>query len=258
MYEVNLAAALAAVAGGTALLLTRTASRGAVVAIGGPLVGVGAIIGLEYLFAPREWGGTEASSLVGGVDLLDLLTLVQIAIFVTPLIALAAQSLVPRRGMAPRGLGHPVGARGILLAGVLLVAFVALTATGTFPVRLKPAEQLLGLATLMVGLTWDVLMSGERLTNGDSPRFPRSGRVLLYLGNLASTVGFIVYMFAVRNEDLMEVYWIILKMPLLGTQIVGLPVVVYLWILRGALVWPATRDQPGVTHRDAAVATPGT
>jgi hypothetical protein len=34
----------------------------------------------------------------------------------------------------------------------------------------------------LVAVLWDVLTSGEEITNGNSPAFPREGRVMLYLG----------------------------------------------------------------------------
>jgi hypothetical protein len=86
-------------------------------------------------------------------------------------------SVQPRLPAAPRRL---LAAALLLLAGLQMVDWSfdlvqAQTAIG----RLSAVAFA---AVFLVAVLWDVLTSGEEVTNGQSLAFPRSGRVLLYLG----------------------------------------------------------------------------
>jgi hypothetical protein len=106
-------------------------------------------------------------------------------------------------------------------------------------------------ALFLVAVFWDVLTSGEGITNGDSRAFPRDGRVLLYLGYTLVASSVLLYAATVRiaasgalSADTLSTG----NDAALGLLILGIPMVLLGFVLRvGA--WLATR-QPTVhaTH----------
>ncbi|HLN62355.1 MAG TPA: hypothetical protein VK464_12450, partial [Symbiobacteriaceae bacterium] len=93
-----------------------------------------------------------------------------------------------RRGLATRSVSSWALA---LTLGLSVVRGMFWLVDHNFEV---PAMTAAGQLVIMaMGLLWDVLTSGDRWTNGDSPRVPRTARVFLYFGYVAMTVTALLY-----------------------------------------------------------------
>lgn len=98
---------------------------------------------------------------------------------------------------------------------------------------------------LVIALGWDLLMSGEQITNHDSPRFPRPARVLLYCGYIMLIAVLVLY-FSSQTYSKTSV-----TVPALfdsegfaqgGLLVLGVPVLLFGFILAGARWLSPHRD----------------
>jgi hypothetical protein len=106
-----------------------------------------------------------------------------------------------------------------------------------------PAMTAVGqLVILAVGLLWDVLTSGDRWTNGDSPRVPRPARVLLYFGYVSMVVTALLFwkgsgQTGTFDEDTSAV---------LGLLLLGVPLYLYGFARAGVLLVYQAVQRKGV------------
>lgn len=138
----------------------------------------------------------------------DLILVSQVALLVV-LFALAQRKLALRF----RVVG--AGAALALLAGAVAVE----SRNATSQLSELPAALLLA-----IGILWDVLMSGGRLTNGDSGWWPRESRLYGYLGYALVGLGVAIFSFAapaLSNQ-------LLTALPAAGLLILGVPIVVHI------------------------------
>lgn len=174
-------------------------------------------------------------------------------------------------GTAPRLLTAPVSAlaavnRGGLQGGVAIVA-VVVAVISLSPAGRRAAAPLLGplleltvalqilswlwdafngaivggaefsvvqAIVIVVALFWDVLTSGEAVTNVRGKRVPRHARVLVYLGYVMLVACAILFFSSVRGLDhrLAESWFESEAWPQLGIQRLGVPLVLTIFVLR--------------------------
>jgi hypothetical protein len=175
-------------------------------------------------------------------------------------------------GTGPRTLTAPVSAfaalnRGGLQGGVAIIAIVTAVASIAGPRGRRVAGPLLGplieltvalqilswlwdafngaivggaqfsvlqAIVIVVALFWDVLTSGEAVTNVHGERVPRHARVLVYLGYVLLVACAILFFSSVRglNHQLAETWFESEAWPQLGIQRLGVPLVLAIFVLR--------------------------
>lgn len=146
---------------------------------------------IRYLLGPGPiWPGLGEARLLIGIGLLGLSAL-----------AAATHTVAPWTVRLPTALAGLAGAALVLYAMDLLYT-AALNAS-----HIAAWAAII----ILVGIGWDITMSGESLTNGSSKRFPRSTRVIAFFGNAILLAGTIVYYSgqysAVSNTQLSESFF---------------------------------------------------
>jgi hypothetical protein len=86
----------------------------------------------------------------------------------------------------------------LLLAGLQAIDWLSDLAHGLSALGALSPLLLAGLFVLTV--LWDVVTSGEQVTNTDSPAFPREGRMLLYLGSTLVATSLLLYIGSLRAQ----------------------------------------------------------
>lgn len=172
--------------------------------------------------------GTESvwSGLLGlpGLGFVDFVSLDGAVAMLVPLALL----LVWLKGMATRSV---LAWLLILTTSISIIRGMIWLVQNDFAV---PAAVAAGqLAVFGIGLLWDVLTSGDRWTNGDSPVLPRMARVLLYFGYIALTVSALLFfkgsgMEFAYDED---------QAALFGLIFMGVPVYAYGLARSGAMLF---------------------
>lgn len=131
--------------------------------------------------------------------------------------------------------------RGMIGAGVVAAAIAA---TGLLAWHGSGAGLLNSSQYVIFGaaLIWDLLMSGGRFTNRDTPSTPRSARVLLYMGYISLVAAAFLWMNGLAgleassafNDDVL---------PLYGLIVFGTPVLLFVWTRAASQLWTG-----GVLH----------
>jgi hypothetical protein len=136
--------------------------------------------------------------------------------------------LALRRQLTP-ALLQPFTAVLALILGLQVIAWFLLLlqpALSAFSAR----SVVIAALFFLVAIGWDLLTSGEQVTNGDSPAFPRDARVRLYLGYAVISMATLLYLKAQRSvgtghavplgsqNDLLELY---------GSIGLGVPLIAY-------------------------------
>lgn len=162
--------AVLALLGGLALLWLGRRRRSYVVTASGAFVTVLGILWLVFELAPlAQLAGLPAAHLAFSLPSL------QLAVAAATLLLLSWLLARRRLGARQRELLALVFA---LNAGLQFVAWIIAAFDQSLGVTLSVAQAII----LVIGIGWDVLMSGEQITNPDGRRFPRQVRLLLYLG----------------------------------------------------------------------------
>ncbi len=96
---------------------------------------------------------------------------------------------------------------------------------------------------VLVALSWDILMSGESITNGSSPTFPRDARVLLFMGYMLFVSGAVLAFSSMRlagqpTEPVFETE----KLPQQGVVMLGIPLVLTAAVVRLVSALSRTRS----------------
>jgi len=125
---------------------------------------------------------------------------------------------------------HPLGPR-LLIAIVVSGAIATSLAFELFnhPV---PIALIATAALITVGVIWDVLTSGDQVTNQDSPQWPRESRVVGYFGYVLLGLALALLVFAV--PDLRESHQLVTILPAAGLRFLGVPIVVFVLSARWA------------------------
>ena len=109
---------------------------------------------------------------------------------------LAALTLVATAALLGLRRGDP---RTLRIIGHLLVANVALQLlVWAYDVYLRAADAsgritVVQALFILFALLWEVLLSGETMTNVDGRRFPRHGRVMIFFGYLVIVAAAVLY-----------------------------------------------------------------
>lgn len=148
--------------------------------------------------------------------------------------------LLARRAAARRAqrLLSTFGLALVVIVGAALTVVAVVAGAHLAPREWAlPANALL-IMLVAVGMAWDALMSGRRFTNQDSPRFPRAARLLLYVGYaLLFAAAFSLFK---GSPDLGGYATYVVEDAVagaLGLKLLGMPVVLYLWLLAAARAW---------------------
>lgn len=186
------------------------------VALAAALFVLGSLVPVSVVLTGEAPGWVAGLRLAGVQAIAAVLTL-----------AILAGSLLARR--APAHLGKLL----TLNVGLQVLAWIADLYAGALEVgaRFSVAQALI----ICLAIGWELVTSGESVTNAHSRRFPRSSRVMLYCGYLTLTATAILYFSSLRNqasgrgiEALFESdIW-----PHLGIQQLGAPLLVVLLLLR--------------------------
>ena len=86
----------------------------------------------------------------------------------------------------------------LLLAGLQAIGWLNDLANGITALGARSTVLLAGLFVLTT--LWDLVTSGEQVTNTDSPAFPREGRMLLYLGYTLVATSLFLYIGSLRAQ----------------------------------------------------------
>lgn len=213
----------------------------------GLTAGVAGLIALSVTrFRPGAGGRTAATYLMlyalwAGVQLLGLAPLWNDTLGLSGNWVVSLDSLDGAAALLLLGLLAYLKRRGLATRSVLAWA-ISLT-TGLSVVRVMfwlvdnnfevPAMTAAGqLMILAIGLLWDVLTSGDRWTNGDSPNVPRPARVLLYFGYVSMTITAILYFkgtgqSGTYDEDMFAI---------LGLTLMGIPLYLFGFARAGVLL----------------------
>jgi hypothetical protein len=99
---------------------------------------------------------------------------------------------------------------------------------------------------IVIALFWDVLTSGEAVTNVHGERVPRHARVLVYLGYVMLVACAILFFSSVRGLDhqTAESWFESEAWPQLGIQRLGVPLVVAIFVLRLTAGRPEKIEKP--------------
>lgn len=123
----------------------------------------------------------------------------------------------------------------------IVVAFVSL-----YDQTLQVTFTALQAVILIVGMTWDLLMSGEQVTNRDDPSFPRHARLLLYFGYSMMVATAVLYFssqtFVHPAAQSVAPFFEDDQWPQEGLLFLGAPLVVTLFVLNLSRWW---RSLPG-------------
>lgn len=242
---------------------------------------VGLLVGLGLLARFRARGGRWAMAglfaTVFGVVLLalDLQRLVgaaglpsgQLGFTLTSVqLALALGTLgvvgwlLVRRGLrSRRWTASDREALGLLLAlalGVQAILWFVALFDASMAVTLSVAQAII----LIIGMSWDLLMSGEEITNVEGRAFPRHARVLLYLGYMA-LVGTAVLYFSTQTSaapghKAIEPFFDDDSWPQQGLLYLGVPLLITSFLVEASRWWHARLEHRKAhvhAHADAVV-----
>ena len=93
---------------------------------------------------------------------------------------------------------RPLVSAFLLLAGLQAIDWLSDLAHGLTALGALSPLLLAGLFVLTA--LWDLVTSGEQVTNTDSPAFPREGRMLLYLGSTLVATSLLLYIGSLRAQ----------------------------------------------------------
>jgi hypothetical protein len=205
-----------------AVLLMR---RGGAAAGAGLFLGCAGIASL-FLFGAPYWPAAILGQQpwLAGASLTNL----------TRVVGLAAACLAVFMGVTGR-----LGARQVALLRLVLTLLVGLIglellAIVVFGTVVDAAAQLsvTQALVLLIALMWDVLTSGEAITNRGGHHVPRHTRVLLYLGYIMMVAGWVLFANSMHGQS----PWVLTpfdseQLPRFGIEILGLPLLVTFFVV---------------------------
>ena len=121
-----------------------------------------------------------------------------------------------------------------LNAGLQFVAWIIAAFDQSLAIKLSIGQAII----LVIGIGWDVLMSGEQITNPDGRLFPRQVRLLLYLGYTMLVTTAVLYFTA---EHIVsgggEPFFEDAQWPQLGLIFLGAPLLITVFIVELSRWW---------------------
>lgn len=191
--------------------------------------GPGTRTAVTFLLIASLW------NLALGIDLPDGSAVTLATVDAGAAVLMPAMLLVLRwRGLASRSVSAWAVA---LTLGLSVVRGMSWLVEHNFDV---PAMTATGqLVIFAMGLLWDVLTSGDRWTNGDSEKVPRTARVLLYFGYISLSVAALLFWKASGqsggfDED---------EFALVGLTLLGVPIFLYGFARAGVLLVRQARQR---------------
>ncbi|MFI5271788.1 MAG: hypothetical protein ACHQ4H_01990 [Ktedonobacterales bacterium] len=128
-----------------------------------------------------------------------------------------------------------------LNAGLQFVAWFIDAFSQSAAVKLTVLQAII----LIVGISWDVLMSGEQITNVDGRYFPRHVRLLIYLGYTMIVTTAVLY-FATQTfthtTGAVEPFFEDSQWPQIGLIFLGTPLLLTVFLLEIGRWWHARRS----------------
>jgi hypothetical protein len=146
----------------------------------------------------------------------------------------------------------------LLLAGLQAIDWLNDFANGITALGARSTVLLAGLFVLTA--LWDLVTSGEQVTNKDSPAFPREGRILLYVGSTLVATSLLLYIGSLRAQMTGATapdYFSSDSDAFLGLVLLGTPMVVLTFLLSVGrrIPRPAGAAIPQPTRRVSARST---
>ncbi len=146
----------------------------------------------------------------------------------------------------------------LLLAGLQAIDWLDDLANGISALGARSTVLLAGLFVLTA--LWDLVTSGDQVTNKDSPAFPREGRILLYVGSTLVATSLLLYIGSLRAQTTgapAPDYFSSDSDAFLGLVLLGIPMVVLTFLLSVGrrITRPAGAAIPQPTRRVSARST---
>ncbi len=225
------AMAALALAGGLALLWLGRRRRLNAVTLSGAFITALGLIWLAFELNPlAQVAGLPGSHLAFTIPSLEL-------VIAAATLVLVGVLVVRRRlGAHERELLALVLALNV---GLQFVSWIIAAFDQSLAIKLSIGQAII----LIIGIGWDVLMSGEQITNPDGRLFPRQVRLLLYLGYTMLVTTAVLYFTAQHvvsggGEPFFEdAQW-----PQLGLIFLGAPLLITVFILELSRWWQRQRE----------------
>jgi hypothetical protein len=109
----------------------------------------------------------------------------------------ASLAMLALRGRLTGALAEPFAVVLGLIVGLEVIAWFLLVVQPALS-AVSSASEIVTALFFLVAILWDLLMSGNQVTNRASAAFPREARVLLYLGYVLVSSATLVYLKSVR------------------------------------------------------------
>lgn len=124
-----------------------------------------------------------------------------------------------------------------LNVGLQLLAWISGAFDQSQDVKLSVGQAII----LIIGIGWDVLMSGEQITNPDGTRFPRQVRLLLYLGYTMMVTTAVLYFttqsFTNPANGTVKPFFEDAQWPQTGLIFLGAPLLITVFIIKVSRWW---------------------
>ncbi|MBO0706599.1 MAG: hypothetical protein J2P39_14840, partial [Candidatus Dormibacteraeota bacterium] len=204
----------------------------------GPGVAGGAFLTLSGFSFFLQIGLLEAQALFGIADRVSAVAFDQALGLLPPLLlVLVLTSRIRNRAQPPlRPLLTLVAG---LCALTLLYSFV-------FPAALESKRfSVLQGCVLLLAMLWDVMMSGESITNRGGWAVPRHSRALIYLGYIVMVVAAVMFFSSMHGPSVGDAFeselWV-----QNGIDFLGLPLLLTFFVVNLAAAWlgPSARPEP--------------
>jgi hypothetical protein len=179
---------------------------------------------------------------------------------------LATLAMLALRGRLTGALTEPFAVVLGLIVGLEVIAWFLLVVQPALS-AVSAASEIVTALFFLVAILWDLLMSGDQVTNRSSAALPREARVLLYLGYALISSATLVYLKSVRFVGTGHIVPQSDQSSMLGSFGaigLGLPLIAYTFVqgmarwrsASGQVMRNATHSQTnGPRHRPPAVST---
>jgi hypothetical protein len=168
---------------------------------------------------------------------------IKLIVLTATLVALAILAL---SGRLTGALAEPFAVVLGLIVGLQVIAWFLLLLQPALS-AVSSASEIVAALLFLVAILWDLLVSGDQVTNQTSDTFPREARVLLYLGYVLISSATIVYLKSVRFAGSGQIVPLGSQNDMLegvGAIGLGLPLIAYTFV-QGLARWRGTSGRGG-------------
>jgi hypothetical protein len=163
---------------------------------------------------------------------------IKLIVLTATLVALVVLAL---SGRLTGALAEPFAVVLGLIVGLQVVAWFLLLVLRALS-AVSSASEVVAALLFLVAILWDLLVSGDQVTNRTSDTFPREARVLLYLGYVLISSATLVYLKSVRFAGTGQVVSLGSQgdvLEYIGAIGLGLPLIAYTFV-QGLARWRGT------------------